>query len=369
MPSAQDIIREAVTAIQGWLVHTPNPGEAVVRQAIVLRLLHAADFDIWNPAEVVPEETDKGGFRPDLRVHRGRSQFILELKGMNVGLHDKDYQQATSYAGSKGIRWAFLTDGRSWVMIDEHLKGQYSERIVLRLEMTPTNLDPFIEDFAQLFEALAAQADDLAPTVEAIEHRRQQRHNEDAIRKMKTPIVTTTQDEFGIATFEKAAAAAVQMGRITEAERDVLLGQAVSPANPTPPAPRQRNRPKPEDAPRQIEKTPSGGIRFTYALKGAEAHAIYDPTKGTWTVLAGSTARAETKAYAEGVRQRRVKGLSEGSLETIAGGLIRYVQDVIYSSPSTAAQDISGASRNGWACWKDHQGELAHKYHPNAQPD
>ena len=40
-------VQDAVQAIQGWL--DDPPGEAVVRQCIVLRLLLAAGFDIWNP--------------------------------------------------------------------------------------------------------------------------------------------------------------------------------------------------------------------------------------------------------------------------------------------------------------------------------
>ncbi|WP_229723612.1 hypothetical protein [Deinococcus aerolatus] len=93
MPSAQERIREAVGAIQGWLAHLPNPGEAVVRQAIVLRLLHANGFDIWNPAEVVPEETNATGNRSDFLIRAGRGKFALELKGMNVTLGAVPYQQ------------------------------------------------------------------------------------------------------------------------------------------------------------------------------------------------------------------------------------------------------------------------------------
>lgn len=69
-------VAQVVQNIQRWLPLHPNPGEAVVRQTIVLPLLQAAGFDIWNPAEVIPEETDKGGFRPDLLVVAGEHHCL-----------------------------------------------------------------------------------------------------------------------------------------------------------------------------------------------------------------------------------------------------------------------------------------------------
>lgn len=63
---SQSDVQDAVQAIQAWL--DDPPGEAVVRQCIVLRLLMAAGFDIWNPQEVVPEETNAGGRRSQCAV-------------------------------------------------------------------------------------------------------------------------------------------------------------------------------------------------------------------------------------------------------------------------------------------------------------
>ncbi|WP_161882988.1 hypothetical protein [Deinococcus alpinitundrae] len=70
-PLRREHVTQVVKVIQQWLSSQPSPGEAVVRQAIVLPILQAAGFDIWNPAQVIPEETDKGGFRPDVRVVAG----------------------------------------------------------------------------------------------------------------------------------------------------------------------------------------------------------------------------------------------------------------------------------------------------------
>ena len=90
-----------------------------MRQCIVLRLLLAAGFDIWNPDEVRPEETNVTGNRADFLVRRGQGTFALELKGMGATLQARDYQQALNYAVSVGTRWAIVTNGRVWLVLDE----------------------------------------------------------------------------------------------------------------------------------------------------------------------------------------------------------------------------------------------------------
>ncbi|PNY81673.1 DUF4357 domain-containing protein [Deinococcus koreensis] len=363
MPSAQERIREAVGAIQGWLAHLPNPGEAVVRQAIVLRLLHAAGFDIWNPAEVVPEETNATGNRSDFLIRVGEGKCALELKGMNVTLGAAHYQQAATYAVNEGTRWAIITNGRVWVALDEHLPGRWEDRVALKLELGQEG-HTFADDLAALLDVETWRADAFADAVQTIKSRQQQRLDEARIRREKTAVVEGVMAQFKIPTFALAVAAALEMNKLTEAERDVLLGRPVALTRESPPASRQRKRHKPEVPPQRIQEESSGKIRFTYSIKEALAHAVYEPEKGTWTVLAGSTAIAEIKLYAGAVSKRRELGLAEGMLIQESSGLLRYVKDVEYPTPSQAADDISGASKNGWTVWKDTQGRTAQHYRP-----
>ena len=71
---------------------------------------------------------------------------------MNVGLGPSEIAQAVSYALNEGVRWAVLTNGRVWVLLDEHKNGKPQEREVLRLEMTLTQPQPFADDLALLLE-------------------------------------------------------------------------------------------------------------------------------------------------------------------------------------------------------------------------
>lgn len=344
-------------AIQGWLVSSPNPGEAIVRQAIVLRLLHAAGFDIWDPAEVVPEETNATGNRSDFLIRAGQGKFALEIKGMNITLGAQQFQQASTYAVNEGTRWAIVTNGRVWIAIDEHLPGRWEERVALKLELGQEG-HTFADDLAALLDAETWRSDNFASAVEGIKSRQQQRLDEARIRREKTAVVKDIQKRYRIPTFDLAAEAAVEMNALTEAERDVLLGVATQAR--VSPTPRKRTTPP---QPEPVSEPMSDEFHFTYQTLGAVAHAVYRPAKKTWTVKAGSTIVPTVKAHATGVEKRRAQLLEDGHLVQQDGQFI-YAADVVYSSPSTAAVDISGASRNGWDCWKDSEGRPAQHYRP-----
>ncbi|CAM3820915.1 DUF4357 domain-containing protein [Deinococcus frigens] len=366
MSGTQERIREAVEAIQTWLISSPNPGEAIVRQAIVLRLLHAAGFDIWNPAEVVPEETNATGNRSDFLIRTGAGKFALEIKGMNITLGAQQFQQASTYAVNEGTRWAIVTNGRVWIAIDEHLPGRWEERVALKLELGQEG-HTFADDLAALLDAGMWRADGFAGAVQAIKSRQQQRLDEARILKEKTPLIHNFQREHDIGSFESAVKLATQLGTITEAERDVLLGmptQNMAPAKSSPPL---MQRPHPDQEP-QPSMHKAQDIHFTYCLFGAEAHAVYRPVDGTWTVKAGSTALnrllSDEGTNAKGISARRRSGLKNGQLVKKSAELLEYVADVTYKSASTAAIDIAGASRNGWECWKDSEGRPAQHHRP-----
>ncbi|QFP75561.1 DUF4357 domain-containing protein [Deinococcus sp. AJ005] len=366
MSGVQERIREAVEAIQGWLADATKPGEAVVRQAIVLRLLHAAGFDIWNPAEVVPEETNGNGNRSDFLIRAGKGKFALELKGAGISLKGKPYEQVVTYAAGEGTRWAMLTNGRVWVVLDRmhNPGGTFEDHEVLKLELDQ-KWQTFADDLVALLDAEMWRADAFAEAVQGIKNRQQQRLDEARILKEKTPLIQIFQKEHDMGSFESAVKFAKQLGLITETERDVLLGIAVQKAESTnsckllKPQPLQKAQPSATDA---------GEIHFTYCLLGAEAHAVYKPADGSWTVKAGSTALnrvlGENGTNAKGIQGRRQSSLEAGQLVEKNAELLEYVKDVVYGSASISAVDIAGASRNGWDCWKDAQGRPAQDYRP-----
>ncbi|BBN95946.1 restriction endonuclease, type I [Deinococcus grandis] len=384
MSSRTDAVQEAVTHIQAWLAHAPPPGEAIVRQAVVLRLLHAAGFDIWNPAEVVPEETNGAGHRADFLIRAGSGTFALELKGMTVTLGPRDYQQVVTYAASEKTPWAVLTNGRVWAVLDRLHQpgGTFEEHEVLRLELG-REPQPFADDFALLFDPAVWRADGARAAVARVQAQQQRRLDEARILREKTPVVADVQRQFGIASFALAAQAAAEMNRviripfvsltdrnstdlltprlepaslplaplglkdcanlstgvrITQQERDVLLG-AQTPAG---------------------SAEAAGGVRFTFRALGCAAQALYLPG-GTWRLLAGSqcAARRRDEPGWQKFMARRDAWVADGTLRPLDDARLELTRDLDLKSASEAAAMVCVRPVNGWDAWKDAQGRPA----------
>ncbi|MCP6313139.1 hypothetical protein NL444_27095, partial [Klebsiella pneumoniae] len=85
------------------------------RQVILLRILQALGWDIWNPEEVSAEKNSGGGggaYIPDFTVAlAGDNKYILEAKALGREFTENDKTQAVNYAGAIGLRWAVLSNG------------------------------------------------------------------------------------------------------------------------------------------------------------------------------------------------------------------------------------------------------------------
>jgi predicted type IV restriction endonuclease len=142
-----NVVREIEANLSGsWRRSKLN--EAAVRQVIVLRLLSAAGFDIWNPDEVAPEVFNPGKGWADFEVRINRKTcFLLKVKRLDSSLTDDDVVRAISYAYNKTVRWVIGTNGRTWLVYDTYLYNrEASQRLVLRLDF-PRKSD--IEDFSR----------------------------------------------------------------------------------------------------------------------------------------------------------------------------------------------------------------------------
>jgi hypothetical protein len=136
LPLFRSTVRRIRHGLQrSWIHHPLN--EAATRQVIVLPLLWAAGFDIFDPEEVAPEVTDPSGGRVDLELRiDGKTRCVLELKRIGASLNDKAIVQAISYAVAKGIRWAIATNGVTWRFFDTHIVEKPAlEKDVLELSM------------------------------------------------------------------------------------------------------------------------------------------------------------------------------------------------------------------------------------------
>lgn len=295
-------VRAAAIEVLKLLREKPQAPEAIVRQAIVQRFLQAAGFDILNTNEVLPEEVGISGHRPDYLVIGKRARFALEVKAAGVQFKPKEYQQALNYATGQGIRWAILTNGRLWILIDERAHGKPEERERLRLELTEDNLDSFSRDLAAILDKQVWDRGIMSVV----------------------NIELTQRDKFVEGTDQA----------------EIFIDGGV------------------------VEQ---GTLHFTLKLKGAHAQAVYKPSNGTWTVIAGSTALNRKRAVSDkGMEKRRNRYLAEGRMKVSDDdpNLLVYLEDIVCASASTAAQDVTGGGVNGWDIWIDSDGNPAQKYKP-----
>ena len=115
----QDLIK-TLRVIQDR-INTYSPlltkNETLVRYALIDPLLRELDWDLSNPGEVIPEETDTPRIktRPDY-VMCNRS-MIVEAKKLYFNL-EKETCKLIDYIKERNVRYGVLTNGQRWKMYD-----------------------------------------------------------------------------------------------------------------------------------------------------------------------------------------------------------------------------------------------------------
>lgn len=333
----RDMFRQAIHDIalgihKNWIQSGVN--EAAVRQAIILRLLQAAGFDIWNPLEICPEESHTSGGRADLSVRsNGQLLFVLELKRLNATIKDKETEQAINYANSKAIRWALATNGATWCVYDVHLVNKLSsERLVLEIQLTPHNHDEFADDLFRLLDASVWAKNGFEDSVHQVLSDQKLR----GIIAAKTPALEKFMADNTVIDREKAIALMLQLKLLEAAEADALRGKTVS-------------------------LPPTKNLMLICAGRGARATAIL-LEGGVLEIQAGSTATKDTvpSYFATSVKtwqQSRADLIAKGQAKLRSDGMLEYLQPVRYGKPSAASSAVLGASSNGRSAWKTSDGK------------
>lgn len=93
--------------------------EEAVKTSVVLPFLRALGYDVFNPAEVVPEFTadapGKRGEKVDYAVQKdGEMLMLIECKGLSTQLNQKHLAQLFRYFSVTNSRFAVLTNGREY---------------------------------------------------------------------------------------------------------------------------------------------------------------------------------------------------------------------------------------------------------------
>lgn len=149
-------IHEVVGNVKAQLNTWKSTGlnEAQTSQVIILPVLQALNYEIWNPFEVCPQEVSNGNI-PDYIVSSGAERrFIIEVKKLEITFNDTMKTQAVSYANNHAIRWAILINGNQWLLFDSFLVNKPAhERLVLELSIENLEINLMAQYLEQLLKA------------------------------------------------------------------------------------------------------------------------------------------------------------------------------------------------------------------------
>lgn len=93
--------------------------EEAVKTAVVLPFFQALGYDVFNPAEVIPEFTadavGKKGEKVDYAIQiEGKIRILIECKPITTQLEKKHLDQLFRYFTVTSAKFAILTNGRSF---------------------------------------------------------------------------------------------------------------------------------------------------------------------------------------------------------------------------------------------------------------
>jgi hypothetical protein len=134
--------------------------EAAVSQGVVLPILNALGWPVFDISKVVPQFSLEGR-RVDyaLCVHAERPVIFMEVKA--VGKADGADRQLFEYAFHKGVPLAILADGREWHFYLPAEEGEYQERRVYKLDIVerePEDISQYLERYLQYDRVCSGKA-------------------------------------------------------------------------------------------------------------------------------------------------------------------------------------------------------------------
>ncbi len=132
---------ERLTQIQEALASGRFPNEASVSMGVVLPILQALEWPIFNPEVVCPEYALQSR-RVDFALcypNRNVPKVFIEVK--QVGQSEGADKQLFEYAFHVGVPMAVLTDGQEWHFYLPGEPGMYHERRVYKLDLLERDLN------------------------------------------------------------------------------------------------------------------------------------------------------------------------------------------------------------------------------------
>jgi len=167
-------------------INDPPPNESTTCDWVILPLLRAAGYAL---REIVSRDVDAQRSFPDYTIlpKDEAHTFYLEAKAWKVALEDAHAAQTLNYANANGKRWAVLTNGRTWRLYDNDIRGRAEEKLVAQASLEDPEPDGMLSFLTAIgkesvcSDGLARYA--AAEKVRREEEERARKHKEEQARR------------------------------------------------------------------------------------------------------------------------------------------------------------------------------------------
>ena len=162
-------LEDEITEAQAFITDPPR-NESNTCDWIILPLLWAAGY---ARRDIESRMADSTGQYPDYTIlpNHPAATYYLEAKAWDIALEDKHVNQALNYANQNGKRFVVLTNGRSWRLYDNDIRGLLANKLLTQVELQNTSQ---ITDFLSALSKPEVLQGSLERTAETVSQRRLQ---------------------------------------------------------------------------------------------------------------------------------------------------------------------------------------------------
>lgn len=229
--SLEVVLKKAVERINSGSL----TNEAQVKQAVILPILRALDWDDSDPAEFVPEfSVDNGRVDYALLRKGGGPLVFIEAKGLG-GVDPKGEEQVFRYAVNRGVPFLILTDGNLWDFYLSMAAGDPPDRQFYRVELrNEERVIEYVESFEKFLLKSRVVSEEARQEAERrLKSNRERGEARKAIPGVWRTLLETPDDMLRDLLAEEVARACGTRPRLEDVE-SFLKGPAFETAPPTP---------------------------------------------------------------------------------------------------------------------------------------
>lgn len=169
--------------IVGKLRENRFPNEQSISQGVVLRVLGDLNWDVYDPAVVVPEyKTGEG--RADFALCDPPGGPLIYIEVKQPGGAERGVRQVLDYAfHTGGVPFVVLTDGKTWSVYLPMAQGKYEERRVCMLDLLERSTEESADILCRYLERSRVVSGDAL----RVAREEYQRHRRRATARMEIP--------------------------------------------------------------------------------------------------------------------------------------------------------------------------------------